>query len=75
MVALSFLLEKVMGRMRITILLEPKEAKALVQASSAEVRQPREQARYMLLTELIRRGLLPQQEQPEQETADVCDKS
>ena len=41
------------------ITLSEKEAKEIVQMAYAELREPRDQVRYMLQQELVRRGLLP----------------
>jgi hypothetical protein len=49
-----------MGKPRITITLDQKERSALMKLASHELREPRDQARYILRQELIRLGLLPQ---------------
>lgn len=48
-------MEEVLIRFRLV----KDEAQALQQLSSAELRNPREQVRYILRRELERRGLLP----------------
>ncbi len=43
---------------RVTIVLREDESKALVKLASTELRDPRDQARFLLRSELERRGLL-----------------
>jgi hypothetical protein len=50
---------------RYLISLEPEEATVLYELAASEMRDPRDQIRFMLRMELERRGLLPVQgEQP-----------
>ena len=48
-----------MDNARITIALEQCERAALMKLAQAELREPRDQARYIIRCELERRGLLP----------------
>lgn len=45
--------------MRLQVILSDSEAKALARLSYAEMRDPREQIRFIVRSELERRGLLP----------------
>ena len=54
-----------MDNTRITIALEQQERSALMKLASAELRSPRDQARFVLRRELVRCGLLPPTDQDE----------
>jgi hypothetical protein len=50
---------------RIVLTLDAREKGALNTLAKQELREPREQARFILRQELERRGLLPDDRQPE----------
>ncbi len=56
-----------MSTARVNVLLEQREAAALIQMAEAECRHPREQMRYLLREEACRRGLLSKEQQEKQE--------
>lgn len=51
-----------MKNSRVTVSLDSVEAEALINIAQKECRQPREQARFILIEELKRPGLLPRKE-------------
>ena len=56
-----------MSTARVNVLLEQREAAALIQMAEAECRHPREQMRYLLREEACRRGLLAKERQVKHE--------
>lgn len=60
---------------RLKILLDQAEFSALLQASMMELRNPADQARFIVRSELIRRGLLKDKEQQRETLKQVINDS
>lgn len=56
-----------MRTVRVNVPLDPGELTALVRMAETDCRHPREQMRYLLREEAYKRGLLTEEQRPEQE--------
>ena len=57
---------------RLRVVLEQAEYSALLKAALDELRNPSDEARFILRNELVRRGLLPHQSNPQSDQS-ICE--